>query len=35
MNPEKININYLKFIEYLQKYNCYSEQMMNDLGEKI
>ena len=35
LSPEKININYLKFIEYLQKYNCYSEQMMNDLGEKI
>ena len=35
MTSEKINMNYLKFIEYLQKYNCYSEQMMNDLGEKI
>lgn len=35
MTEEKINANYLKFVKYLEKYNCYSEQMMNEIGEKI
>lgn len=35
LTQEKINANYLKFVNYLQKYNCYSEDMMRDLGEKI
>lgn len=35
MTEEKINANYLKFVKYLEKYNCYSEQMMNEIGDKI
>lgn len=35
LTEEKLNANYLKFINYLQKYNCYSEDMMKELGEKI
>ena len=35
LTEEKLNANYLKFINYLQKYNCYSEDMMKEIGEKI
>jgi len=35
LTPEKINANYLLFIKYLEKYNCYSEDMMKEIGEKI
>ncbi len=35
LTEEKLNANYLKFINYLQKYNCYSEEMMKEIGEKI
>lgn len=35
MTEEKINANFLKFVKYLEKYNCYSEQMMNEIGDKI
>ena len=33
--PEKINANYLLFVKYLEKYDCYSEDMMKEIGEKI
>lgn len=35
LSESKINSNYLNFIKYLEKYHCYSEEMMNDLGDKI
>lgn len=35
LSEEKLNLNYLKFIEYLQKYNCYSESMIEEIGELI
>ena len=35
LTEEKINTNFLKFKKYLEKYNCYSESMFNELGEKI
>ena len=35
LSEERINANYLKFIQYLEKYGCYSEEMMNDMGERI
>ena len=35
ITEEKINRNYLLWTEYLQKYNCYSEDLINDYGEKI
>lgn len=33
--PEKINANYLLFIKYLEKYECYSEEMIKEIGDKI
>ena len=35
ITEEKINKNYLLWIEYLKKYNCYSEELINDYGERI
>lgn len=35
LSEERINANYLMFINKLQKYNCYSEEMMNEMGERI
>ena len=35
MTEEKCNANFVKFIESLEKYGCYSEDMINDIGEKI
>lgn len=35
LTENRINANYLNFIKYLEKYNCYSDEMFNDLGEKI
>ena len=35
ITEDKINANYLKFIQYLEKYNCYSEQMIIEIGDKI
>ena len=32
---EKINRNYLLWTEYLKKYNCYSEGLINDYGDAI
>lgn len=35
ISAEKINSNFLLFQKKLENYGCYSEEMMNDLGEKI
>ena len=35
ITEEKINKNYLLWTEYLKKYNCYSEELINDYGELI
>lgn len=35
LSEERLNANLLLFTEKLQKYNCYSEQMMEDMGELI
>ena len=35
LTQEKINSNYLKFIQCLEKYGCYSEEMIAEMGEKI
>lgn len=35
MTEEKINKNYLLWTEYLKKYDCYSEELINDYGEAI
>ncbi len=35
LTEEQINANYLKFINYLEKYNCFSEEMIKELGERI
>ncbi len=35
LTVEKLNLNYLTFCKKLEKYNCYSEQMFNDIGEQI
>lgn len=35
ITEEKINSNYILWIERLKKYNCYSEDMINEIGDKI
>lgn len=35
LTTEKINLNFITFCKKLEKYNCYSEQMINELGEEI
>lgn len=35
LTTEKINSNFLLFQKKLENYGCYSEEMMNDLGEQI
>lgn len=35
ITEERINKNYLLWIEYLKKYNCYSEELINDYGDEI
>lgn len=35
ITEEKINSNYVLWIERLKKYNCYSEEMINEIGDKI
>jgi hypothetical protein len=35
LTKEKINSNFLLFQKKLETYGCFSEEMMNDLGEKI
>ena len=35
ISEEKINKNYLLWTEYLKKYGCYSEELINDYGDAI
>ena len=35
LTPEKINLNYITFCNKLKKYNCYSEQMINEIGGQL
>lgn len=35
LTQEKINSNFVQYVKRLEKYNCYSESLMNDLGENI
>lgn len=35
LTEERINANYLTFINYLKKYECYSDEMITEIGEKI
>lgn len=35
LTQEKINSNFVQYVKRLEKYNCYSESLMNDLGEDI
>ena len=35
LTQEKINSNFVQYVKRLEKYDCYSESLMNDLGEDI
>ena len=35
ISEEKINKNYLLWTEYLKKYGCYSEELINEYGDAI
>lgn len=35
LTTEKINLNYITFCNKLKKYNCYSEQMISEIGELL
>lgn len=35
LTQEKINLNFVTFCKKLEKYNCYSERMMAEMGELI
>lgn len=35
ISQDKINLNYTRWIERLKKYNCFSERMMDEIGEDI
>lgn len=35
LSEERINLNYCLWIKRLEKYGCYSERMINEIGEKI
>lgn len=35
LSEEKINSNFVRWIDCLEKYNCYSQEMIDDIGEKI
>lgn len=35
LTTDKIILNFITFCKKLEKYNCYSEQMINELGEAI
>lgn len=34
-SEEKLNSNFLLFINYLKKYDCYSDEMIQEIGDKI
>lgn len=35
MDEAKLNANYLKYLQRLERYGCYSERMVDEIGEKI
>lgn len=35
ISEEKINSNFVLWVERLKKYNCYSEEMINEIGGKL
>lgn len=35
MNEQRINANFLKFLQRMEKYDCYSQEMVDDIGDKI
>lgn len=35
LSEEKINSNYVKWVKCLEKYNCFSQIMVDDIGDKI
>lgn len=35
ISEEKINSNFVLWVERLKKYNCYSEEMINEIGESL
>lgn len=35
INEETINVNFTQWVKRLQRYNCYSEDMVNEMGESI
>lgn len=35
LTTEKINLNYITFCNKLKKYNCYSEQMISEIGDLL
>lgn len=35
ITEEKINRNYVLWVDFLKKYNCFSEELVNDYGELI
>lgn len=35
LTAEKLNLNYITYCNKLKKYNCYSEQLISDLGEQL
>ena len=35
LTAEKINLNYVRWIDYLKKYDCYSDKLIEDLGNDI
>ena len=35
LSEEKLNFNFLTWIKKLQHYNCYSEEMINEIGDKL
>lgn len=35
LSVDKLNLNYITFCKKLEKYNCFSKEMMDDLGERI
>ena len=35
LSDSKINANYLAYLKRLEKYGCYSEEMINDIGKTL
>lgn len=35
MTEEKLNLNYTLWVDMLKKYDCYSDEMISDIGDKL